>query len=189
MNQSSPQRFRAGPWLRGASSELAALRFATEPRYCPTAFPETSCPDCRSVDIFYHTAAAFSDDPEEAGWKLSCGACAIQVRTYPEIACVYCDRPASVKDHLIPLRLGGSLIVPACTGCNRAKGNHVPFIDWFAPEQLRPHVEAEAQSISWALRRIDLPVPQQIVTLARQLKSRQAAAYRDMDRVDGEEVK
>ncbi len=45
--------------------------------------------------------------------------------------CVYCGRPSSTKDHVIPRKLvGGKLgqsnVVPACRSCNALKADMIP---------------------------------------------------------------
>ena len=37
--------------------------------------------------------------------------------------CVYCNRPANTKDHVIPKSLAGKKTVDCCARCNQAKAN------------------------------------------------------------------
>ncbi len=46
--------------------------------------------------------------------------------------CAYCDQPATDRDHVIPLDLGGTddilNVVPACGTCNSSKGAKNPLV-------------------------------------------------------------
>lgn len=50
-------------------------------------------------------------------------------------ACVYCGAPATTRDHVVPVAVGGSdsvlNIVPSCKPCNSSKGD-MPLIVWLA---------------------------------------------------------
>jgi 5-methylcytosine-specific restriction endonuclease McrA len=53
-------------------------------------------------------------------------------RTFPAAKpiCIYCGRPATTVDHILPRSRGGTddpdNVVPACKACNSAKSNRTP---------------------------------------------------------------
>lgn len=73
-------------------------------------------------------------------------------------ACAFCGKPEGRakkakldRDHLVPISKGGKTtrnnIVPACTRCNRGRGNK-EWQDWF-PEQPFYSMEREIKLVEW----------------------------------------
>lgn len=116
--------------------------------YCPGEWPHAHCPGCGSQRIVY------GFDGEQGGWVWHCDQCEAQDSTPKRLVCVYCGENATLRNHLIPLRLGGGVVVPSCWRCNREKLNMVPGVEYLLPQCLLIFVQEEAariQKLWWDL--------------------------------------
>lgn len=55
-------------------------------------------------------------------WFRKC-ACNSQYTLPSSPPCVYCGDDAECREHIVPTRAGGQIVVPSCLRCNRRKGN------------------------------------------------------------------
>lgn len=116
--------------------------------YCPGEWPHAHCPGCGSSRIVY------GFDRERGGWVRSCDQCEERDETPKVLTCLYCGDPATLREHLIPSRLGGGLVVPGCLRCNREKLNLIPGMDLSVERRLLEALREEAariQRVWWGL--------------------------------------
>ncbi|MGV9263176.1 HNH endonuclease [Kitasatospora sp. NPDC003701] len=71
--------------------------------------------------------------------------------------CIYCDRPWSEREHVVPLARGGRDVLgnvwPACAECNASKGD-ADLWEWLAPRFANPSREGlglSARGVSQSL--------------------------------------
>ena len=104
--------------------------------------------DCAITGSF---VAAVSGHP--AWWnddrRYHCAYCG--VRTCKWSACKGAEPPgdASSRDHVIPKKLGGRLLIPACVTCNRAKGSG--SLETFMASAHFQSVRQSADSRHWSV--------------------------------------